>query len=101
MAQDELHIKEEHIDYEVPLLPLVEFQEDIESNDDPMIKQEFDVQISDTERQEDYTTFCEPKLEELDYEFIEYENDNKEFKLPLPTTIDSTSVVEKNEGKQN
>ena len=100
MAQDELHIKEEHIDYEVPLLPLVEFQEGIESNYDPMIKQEFDVQISDTERQEDYTTFCEPKLEELDYEFIEYENDNKEFKLPLPTTIDSTSEVEKVEGKQ-
>ena len=101
MAQDELHIKEEHIDYEVPLLPLVEFQEGIESNDDPMIKQEFDVQISDTERQEDYTTFCEPKLEELDYEFIEYENDNKEFKLPLQTIINSTSEVEKVEGKQN
>ena len=101
MAQDELHIKEEHIDYEVPLLPLVEFQEGIESNYDPMIKQEFDVQISDTEGQEDYTTFCEPKLEELDYEFIEYENDNKEFKLPLPTIINSTSEVEKVEGKQN
>ena len=37
----------------------------------------------------------------VDYEFIEYENDNKEFKLPLPTIIDSTSEVEKVEGKQN
>ena len=65
------------------------------------IKEEIIEPNFDEDGHENYAEFCEPKLEELDYEFIEYENDNKEFKLPLPTMINSTSEVEKNEGKQN
>ena len=40
MAQDQLDIKQEHMDYEVPLLPLITLHEGIESTYDPIVKQE-------------------------------------------------------------